>query len=108
MVCSYELAQLSTTARKTPRAGAALLVLGSSNVDEILRGYYTKYDAGSADISPLGSISKVDIKQFQAWARDNWGLKIMDVRFYDELCGTKFLMCSRNSSTQHRRPSFCL
>lgn len=79
MVCSYELAQLSTTARKTPRAGAALLVLGSSNVDEILRGYYTKYDAGSADLSPLGSISKVDIKRFQAWARDNWGLKIMDV-----------------------------
>lgn len=41
MVVSYELAQLSTTARKLPRAGAALLVLGSGNVDEILRGYCT-------------------------------------------------------------------
>ena len=39
MVVSYELAQLSTTARKLPRAGAALLVLGSGNVDENLRGY---------------------------------------------------------------------
>jgi hypothetical protein len=35
MVVSYELAQLSTTARKLPRAGAALLVLGSGNVDEV-------------------------------------------------------------------------
>lgn len=39
LVVQYELAQLSTTARKLPRAGAALLVLGSGNVDENLRGY---------------------------------------------------------------------
>ncbi|KAF2095077.1 glutamine-dependent NAD(+) synthetase with GAT domain-containing protein [Rhizodiscina lignyota] len=77
MVVSYELAQLSTTARKLPRAGAALLVLGSSNVDEILRGYYTKYDAGSADISPLGSISKTDIRRFQRWAMEKWDLPIL-------------------------------
>ncbi|KAE9376669.1 glutamine-dependent NAD(+) synthetase with GAT domain-containing protein [Stipitochalara longipes BDJ] len=77
MVVSYELAQLSTTARKLPRAGAALLVLGSGNVDEILRGYYTKYDASSADISPLGSISKIDIKRFQRWAKDKWDLPIL-------------------------------
>ncbi|KAF2009610.1 glutamine-dependent NAD(+) synthetase with GAT domain-containing protein [Aaosphaeria arxii CBS 175.79] len=78
MVVQYELAQLSTTARKTPRAGAALLVLGSGNVDENLRGYYTKYDASSADISPLGSISKNDAKSFQAWALKEWDLPIMD------------------------------
>ncbi|PMD48798.1 glutamine-dependent NAD(+) synthetase with GAT domain-containing protein [Hyaloscypha variabilis F] len=78
MVVSYELAQLSTTARKLPRAGAALLVLGSGNVDEILRGYYTKYDASSADISPLGSISKIDIKRFQRWAKDQWDLPILE------------------------------
>jgi NAD+ synthase (glutamine-hydrolysing) len=35
MVVGYELAQLSTTARKLPRAGASLLVLGSGNVDEV-------------------------------------------------------------------------
>lgn len=77
LVVAYELAQLSTTARNTPRKGAALLVLGSGNVDENLRGYYTKYDASSADIAPLGSISKTDAKAFQAWARDHWGLDIM-------------------------------
>ncbi len=31
LVVTYELAQLSTTARKVPRAGSALLVLGSGN-----------------------------------------------------------------------------
>ncbi|KAH8816657.1 hypothetical protein F5884DRAFT_896414 [Xylogone sp. PMI_703] len=77
LVVAYELAQLSTTARKTPRAGAALLVLGSGNVDENLRGYYTKYDASSADIAPLGSISKTDAKSFQAWAKDKWDLPIL-------------------------------
>lgn len=77
MVAAYELAQLSTTARGTPRKGASLLVLGSGNVDENLRGYYTKYDASSADIAPLGSISKTDAKAFQAWARDHWDLPIM-------------------------------
>ncbi|KAG6354334.1 hypothetical protein INS49_004939 [Diaporthe citri] len=76
LVVAYELAQLSTTARDTPRKGGALLVLGSGNVDENLRGYYTKY-ASSADIAPLGSISKTDAKSFQAWARDNWDLPIM-------------------------------
>lgn len=35
MVIAYSLAQLSTTARKMPRAGSALLVLGSGNVDEV-------------------------------------------------------------------------
>ena len=31
-----------------------LLVLGSANVDEGLRGYLTKYDCSSADINPIG------------------------------------------------------
>jgi NAD+ synthase (glutamine-hydrolysing) len=77
LVVSYELAQLSTQARGLPRAGAALLVLGSGNVDENLRGYYTKYDASYADLSPLGSISKTDAANFQRWARDNWDMPIM-------------------------------
>lgn len=77
LVVAYELAQLSTTARNTPRKGATMLVLGSGNVDENLRGYYTKYDASSADIAPLGSISKTDAKAFQRWVRDTWGLPIM-------------------------------
>ncbi|KAH7324480.1 glutamine-dependent NAD(+) synthetase [Stachybotrys elegans] len=77
LVVSYELAQLSTQARGLPRAGSALLVLGSGNVDENLRGYYTKYDASSADLSPLGSISKTDALNFQRWAREKWDMPIM-------------------------------
>ncbi|XP_074307630.1 glutamine-dependent NAD(+) synthetase-like [Silene latifolia] len=44
------------------------LVLGSSNVDEALRGYLTKYDCSSADINPIGSISKTDLRAFLKWA----------------------------------------
>ncbi|CAI4213851.1 unnamed protein product [Parascedosporium putredinis] len=58
-------------------AGTPLLVLGSGNVDENLRGYFTKYDASSADIAPLGSISKNDAKAFQRWARHHWDLPIL-------------------------------
>ncbi|KAI1330963.1 NAD+ synthase [Xylariaceae sp. FL0255] len=77
LVAQYTLAQLATTARKTARAGSALLVLTSGNVDENLRGYYTKYDASSGDIAPLGSISKNDAKAFQRWAINAWNLPIM-------------------------------
>lgn len=38
--------------------GSFLLVLGSANVDECLRGYLTKYDCSSADVNPIGAISK--------------------------------------------------
>lgn len=44
-----------------------LLVLGSANVDEALRGYFTKYDCSSADINPIGGISKSDLKGFLRW-----------------------------------------
>ncbi|KAI5464958.1 NAD+ synthase [Mariannaea sp. PMI_226] len=77
MVVAYELAQLSTTARKLPRAGASLLVVSSGNVDEALRGYLTKYDCSSGDLAPLGSISKSDAKSFLAWARDKWDIPII-------------------------------
>jgi NAD+ synthase (glutamine-hydrolysing) len=42
----------------------SLLVLGSANVDESLRGYFTKYDCSSADINPIGGISKTDLRSF--------------------------------------------
>ena len=44
MVLAYMFAQLLPWARG--RAGG-LLVLGSANVDESLRGYLTKYDCSS-------------------------------------------------------------
>lgn len=80
MIVAYELAALSTTARKTPRAGASMLVLSSANVDEALRGYLTKYDCSSADISPLGSVSKNDAKAFLRWVEGTWGLPLARVR----------------------------
>ncbi|KAH7681208.1 NAD(+) synthase (glutamine-hydrolyzing) protein [Dioscorea alata] len=49
------------------------LVLGSSNVDEGLRGYLTKYDCSSADINPIGSVSKVDLRSFLRWGAAHLG-----------------------------------
>ena len=49
--------------RKSP----FLLVLASSNSDEALRGFFTKYDAGSADLNPIGSFSKTELRNFMNW-----------------------------------------
>ncbi|MCA9960238.1 MAG: NAD(+) synthase, partial [Anaerolineales bacterium] len=70
MVLSYLFAQLLPWVRG--RSGT-LLVLGTSNVDEALRGYMTKYDCSSADINPIGSVSKVDLRRFLRWAAANKG-----------------------------------
>ena len=65
MIFSYLLAQLLPWVRGKK---GFLLVLGSANVDECLRGYFTKYDCSSADVNPIGSISKKDIKSFLKFA----------------------------------------
>lgn len=71
MVLAYLFAQLTLWARG--KLGG-LLVLGSANVDECLRGYMTKYDCSSADINPIGGISKNDLKLFITYCvnRFNW------------------------------------
>jgi NH3-dependent NAD+ synthetase len=61
MVLAYMLAQLLPWVRG--RTGW-LLVLGSANVDESLRGYMTKYDCSSADVNPIGAVSKRDLRAF--------------------------------------------
>jgi NAD+ synthase (glutamine-hydrolysing) len=76
MVVSYYYAQMLPTVRQRP-GGGSLLVLGSSNCDECLRGYLTKYDCSSADINPIGSISKTDLKKFLAWSRTAFSLPIL-------------------------------
>jgi len=38
----------------------------------------TKYDCSSADLNPIGAISKTDLKKFIAWGRDNFDLPILD------------------------------
>ncbi|KAK7060897.1 glutamine-dependent NAD(+) synthetase [Paramarasmius palmivorus] len=74
MVLAYLFAQLLPWVRG--RAGG-LLVLGSANVDESLRGYLTKYDCSSADINPIGGISKTDLKKFIAYSREAFDLPIL-------------------------------
>lgn len=75
MVLSYLFAQLLPWTRDIP---GGLLVLGSANVDECLRGYLTKYDCSSADVNPIGGISKTDLKKFIHWADTNFELPILD------------------------------
>ena len=70
MVLSYLFAQMMPWVRN--REGT-LLVLGTGNVDEALRGYLTKYDCSSGDINPIGGISKHDLRRFLNWAKDNLG-----------------------------------
>ncbi|KAH7324013.1 hypothetical protein BKA65DRAFT_78840 [Rhexocercosporidium sp. MPI-PUGE-AT-0058] len=79
MVNAYALAQILPQSRgRREGAPGSLLVLGSANVDECLRGYLTKYDCSSADINPIGGISKTDLKSFIHWAslKENFGLDL--------------------------------
>jgi len=61
MVVSYLMAQLVPWVKDEK---GFLLVLGTSNIAEGLRGYMTKYDCSSADINPIGGINKSDLKAF--------------------------------------------
>ncbi|KAG2011718.1 NAD+ synthase [Coprinopsis cinerea AmutBmut pab1-1] len=74
MVLAYMFAQLLPWVRGKY---GGLLVLGSANVDESLRGYLTKYDCSSADINPIGGISKTDLKRFIAHAETAFDLPIL-------------------------------
>eukprot|EP00565_Helicotheca_tamesis_P003639 CAMPEP_0185740502 /NCGR_PEP_ID=MMETSP1171-20130828/37910_1 /TAXON_ID=374046 /ORGANISM="Helicotheca tamensis, Strain CCMP826" /LENGTH=619 /DNA_ID=CAMNT_0028412361 /DNA_START=505 /DNA_END=2364 /DNA_ORIENTATION=- len=75
MVVAYLFAQLLPWVRG--RKGF-LLVLGSANVDEGLRGYMTKYDCSSADLNPIGAISKLDLKKMLHWAAETYGHNVLD------------------------------
>ncbi|GFG35262.1 hypothetical protein Cfor_06550 [Coptotermes formosanus] len=74
MVLAYLFAQLMLWVRN--RSGG-LLVLGSANVDEALRGYMTKYDCSSADVNPIGGISKTDLRSFLVYAKNKFNLPIL-------------------------------
>ncbi|XP_033006508.1 glutamine-dependent NAD(+) synthetase isoform X1 [Lacerta agilis] len=71
MVLAYLFAQLCLWSRGMP---GGLLVLGTSNVDESLRGYFTKYDCSSGDINPIGGIRKTDLISFIQYCIDNFHL----------------------------------
>ncbi|KAL7566189.1 hypothetical protein ACA910_011263 [Epithemia clementina (nom. ined.)] len=74
MVTAYLFAQLLPWVRG--RQGF-LLVLGSANVDEGLRGYMTKYDCSSADLNPIGAISKGDLKKMLVWAAQRYQWEVL-------------------------------
>ncbi|ODV93154.1 hypothetical protein PACTADRAFT_47078 [Pachysolen tannophilus NRRL Y-2460] len=76
MVLAYLFAQLLPWTRGRTNTGG-LLVLGSANVDEQLRGYLTKYDCSSADINPIGGISKTDLKKFIKFGVKRFDLPIL-------------------------------
>ncbi|RLU27000.1 hypothetical protein DMN91_000799 [Ooceraea biroi] len=75
MVIAYLFAQLMLWVKGRP---GGLLVLGSGNVDEALRGYLTKYDCSSADINPIGGIAKNDLKKFLLYFRRKHGISSLD------------------------------
>lgn len=77
MVIAYLMAQLLPWVR-AKKNQTGLLVLGSANVDEQLRGYLTKYDCSSADINPIGGISKSDLIKFIRWSTNEFKLPILD------------------------------
>ena len=80
MVISYMMSQIIPDF-ETKNDGF-ILVLSSANLDESLRGYFTKYDCSSADLNPIGSISKnVDLflKGFEVFFK--MGLKKIRFEF---------------------------
>jgi NAD+ synthase (glutamine-hydrolysing) len=70
MVLSYLMAQLVPWVQG---GRGFLLVLGTANLDEGLRGYMTKYDCSSADINPIGGINKSDLKLFLEYSKVTMG-----------------------------------
>jgi len=72
MVLSYMMAQLVPWVNEDK---GFLLVLGTANLDEGLRGYMTKYDCSSADINPIGGINKSDLKLFLGYSKDKLGFE---------------------------------
>lgn len=74
MIASYMFAQLLPWVRG--RSGF-LLVLGTANVDEGLRGYMTKYDCSSGDLNPIGAISKQDLKRMLQWASTEYNYHVL-------------------------------
>jgi predicted amidohydrolase/NH3-dependent NAD+ synthetase len=76
---SYKAVHTMIILAKRPSA-PGLLVLASSNSDEAIRGFFTKYDAGSADINPIGSFSKAFVKKFLTWCANTVNLHMPDRR----------------------------
>ena len=55
-----------------------LLVLGSANSDEHNRGYNDRYDCSSADINPIGSLSKAQVCSCLRWAAREFEMPLLE------------------------------
>ena len=62
-------------AASTVDDGHGKLVLASSNADECLTGYLTKYDCSSGDVNPIGAISKEDLKSVVHYMSKKFNIK---------------------------------
>ena len=84
-----------------PNNTSFLLVLGSSNADEALRGFYTKYDAASADINPIGSLSKTHLREFLKWCGKKW-IQLKDTmdKILDTVASPELTPAAANGSIQ--------
>ncbi|ORX33566.1 hypothetical protein BD324DRAFT_639339 [Kockovaella imperatae] len=96
MVVGYMFAQLLPWARGK---SGGLLVLGSANVDESLRGYLTKYDCSSADVNPIGGISKTDLKRFISYAEKAFDLPILQ-SFLDAIPSAELIPIGADNAVQ--------
>ena len=76
MVMSYMIAGLIPWVRE--RKSNFLLVLSSGNLDEVITGYLTKYDCSSADINPIGSLSKIRVKKFLEFCYNELNYKSLE------------------------------
>lgn len=75
MVMGYMIATLAEWVRD--RKGF-LLVLSSSNLDELICGYVTKYDNSSGDLNPIGSISKIKLNKFLLYCKKEFNYESLD------------------------------
>jgi NAD+ synthase (glutamine-hydrolysing) len=75
MCISYLIAGLVNWTRER---NGFLLVLGSANLDEGIMGYMTKYDCSSADLNPIGSLSKNSIKSFLLHCNKELGIQALE------------------------------
>jgi hypothetical protein len=50
---------------------------GRINISSLTHALVTKYDCSSADINPIGGISKTDLKRFILWASTNFNLPLL-------------------------------
>jgi NAD+ synthase (glutamine-hydrolysing) len=74
MVLTYNLSQLLSTTRGRP-GGAAFW--SSDQVRSTRHCELHEYDNSSADINRIGSISKIDLRKFIAWAKYEFKLDVL-------------------------------